>query len=348
MLRILRSSDAVLVVSALAIAYCIWLIAKIGSVEEEVLDGVLVALDVPVYIEAEPDRKTVSIGVRYPKNLRKNIHSSAFRVLIKDPTLFAQPGVREREAVAVPLLADDVQRSSPVQSVQVQKVVPGRMTVWVKFRTVTARITPQFGGQPATGYRLEKTLVDQVERLVTGPQDRLDSLPRSDDAVVELQTGPISLTNRRDSFSTSAAIAVPEGLNLLDRETRQRLPRDASFAVVQVIIKEEVTTRTIAGVPIQVSTLARDLLARTDPSSGTVTIVGPRSRIESLDPRTIQLRPKSLPEESPGFTGEITIEARLDESVPPDVRIVGVRPETVVLRYETRAVEAKTTPTIAP
>jgi len=345
----LRSTDVVLIVSALLIAYFIWLIAKIGSVEEEVLDHVPIRINVPAYIETKPSQETVRIDVRYPKSLRKGIHSSAFYVLVNNPELITQAGVREAQAVTVPLLADDVQRPSLPQSVQVQKVEPGGITVWVKFRAVSARISPQFDdSRPAAGYHLEKALVGQPERLVTGPQDLLDSLRGSGNGTAELQTSAISLANQRDSFSTSVAIVVPEGLSLLDTNTRQRVPRDASFAVVQVIIKEEQTTRTIGGVPIQVPTLARDLLARTEPTSGTVTIVGPRSRVQSLDPRTIQLRPKSLPEETPGFAGDIAIEASLGELVPPDVRIIAVRPETVTLRYETRPVEKKTTPTLEP
>jgi hypothetical protein len=344
----LRSTDAILVVSALLIAYFIWLIAKTGTVEEQVVDDVPIVLDLPPYVQGDPSRKTANIEVRYPKSIRKDIHSRSFTLRINEPELFSQAGVSEAKSVTVPLLADDVQHPSLPPSVQVQRVEPGRMTVMLKFRTAPARIVPRTVGEPSNGYHLEKTIVSPPERLLTGPQDQLDRLPRNRFAVVELQTNPIFLTGQRDSFSTSVAILVPERLNLVDEDTRQRLPRDVSFALVQVVIKEQNTSRTIEAIPIQVATVSRNLAARTEPTSAAVVILGPRTRVESLDPRVILLWLKNPPEEKVGFVGKIAIEARMDETVSPDVSILAVRPDVVVLRYETLPSETPTTATVAP
>lgn len=344
----LRSTDTVLVLSAVLIAYFIWLIAKTGNVEEQIVDDVAVAVDLPPNIEAEPSRKTVSIEVQYPKSLRREIHSGAFRVVIRDPNLFSQAGIREAQSATVPLLPMDVQSPSLPQTVRIQKVEPGRITVMVKFRTAPVRIVPSLVGQPASGYRLEKTIVNLTAPLLIGPQDRLDDLPRNSFSVVELQTSPIFLTDQRDSFSTSALILVPEQLKLVDENERQRPPRDISFTLVQVIIKEEDTSRTIEGIPIQIATVTRNLVARTEPTSATVTIYGPRSRVESLDPRVILLRPKNPPEEKSGFVGKIAIEPRLDDTAPPNVSVVSVRPNTILLRYETLPSDTTTSPIAVP
>lgn len=346
MFKRVSSTDVVLVISSLLIAYFIWLIARTGNVDEQVLDDVPIALDLlPPYIEAELGRKTVSVEVRYPRSMRRDIQSTAFKVAVNDPNLFSQAGVREAKSVTVPLLADDVEHPSLPQGVQVQKVEPGRITVMVKFRTVPARVVATVLSSPAAGYRLEKTIVNPPERLLTGSKDRLDNLPRNEFGEVVLQTGPIPLTKQRDSFSTSVAILVPDQVNVMDEANRQRLSHEVSFAVVQVIIKEEETSRPIEGIPIQVATVTRKLVAQTEPTSATVVIYGPRSRVESLDPRVILLRPKNPPEEKPGFVGKIAIEARLDEAVSPDVSILSVRPDVVVLRYETLPSDTVTTPT---
>ena len=345
MLQKLRSTDTILVLSALLIAYFIWLIAKTGTVEEQLVDDVPVVLDLPPYVQGDLGRKTVSIDVRYPKSIRKDIHSRSFRVVINDPELFTQAGVREAKAITVPVLADDVQHPTLPPTVQVQRVEPGRMTVMVKFRTVPARVVPRLVGDPPNGYRFDKTIVTPPERLLTGPKDQLDSLTRNRFSMVELQTNPISLTNQRDSFSTSVTILVPEQLNIIDEEIRQRLPRDVSFTVVQVFIKEQETSRPMEGVPIQVATVTRNLVAKTEPTSATVTIFGPRSRVESLDPRVILLRPKNPPEEKAGVVGKVAIEARMDETVQ-DVTILSVHPDVVVLRYEMLPSESVTTSTV--
>lgn len=334
MFQRLRSTDAVLIVSALLIAYFIWLIAKTGTVEEQVVDDVPIVLQLPACIQGDANRKTGSIEVRYPKSIRKDIHSRAFEIRIGDSEVFSQAGVREANQVTIPLLADDVLHPSLPPSVEVQRVEPGRITVMAKFRTVSAHIVPQLVGEPASGFRFDKTIVGPPDRLLTGPKERLDNLPRNRQGTVELPTSPIPLADQRDSFTTSAAILVPESLNIVDEETRQRLPRDVSFAVVQVIIKEQDATRTLEGVPIQVSAISRSLAAKTEPTSAVVTIVGPRSRVESLDPRVIGLRPKNAPQEKVGFVGKVAIEGRMDESVPPDVSIVSIRPDVVVFRYE--------------
>jgi hypothetical protein len=344
----LRSANTVLVIASLLIAYFIWLIAKMGNVEEQVLDDVPILLDLPPWIETELSRKTLTIEVRYPKNERRDIYSGAFHALINDPDLFVQIGVRDAQAITVPLTVDDVKHPSLPASVQVQKIDPGRIIVWVKYRTVPARIIPRFAGQPAPGFYREKAIVNPPLRLLTGAKGSLDKLARDKDGMVELQTLPINLTEARDSFSTYVAVVVPNDVNVVDEETRQRLLHDVTFALVQVILKEETMSRTIPGIPIQVPTLSSNLVARVEPTSGSVTIAGPRSRVESLDPRMILLRPKNPPQEKAGFAGKIPIEARMDESVPPEISILKFAPDFVLLRYEPLPATSVTAPTLKP
>ena len=346
MFRKLQSANVVLIIASLLIAYFIWLIAKTGNVEEQVLENVPILLGTPPDIEAELSRKTVNVVVRYPTSARSKVYSSAFQVVNNNPGLFSQAGVREAQEVPVPLTTDDVQHGSIPENVEAQRVEPASIKVWIKYRVVPAQILPQITGQPGEGFDYEKALVSPADRLLTGPQDRLNSLPRLRNGVVELQTSPIPITDRRESFTTSVAILVPDQVSIVDEDSRKRLPREVSFAVVQVIIKEQATSRTIANIPIQVPTVIRNLVARTEPTSGTVTITGPRSRVESLDPRVIFLRLKNPPPEKPGVMGKVAIEARLDESVSPDIKIIAVRPQEVHLRYELIP-PAETAPTTA-
>lgn len=341
-----HSGEGILIISALLIAYFIWLIGKMGNIEEGVVDAPVV-VDVPEHIEAEPSRKFVNIQVRYPKSQRREVHSGAFQLVIDSRNWSAESGIREPREVSVPLVPDDVRSPVLPPSVEVQKVEPSLMTVRVKFRTREARIVPQFVDPPPPGYRHEdgKTRVNPQDRLVTGGPESLARLSPGPGGVIELRTSPISLAGQRDPFSTSVAILLPEGVSLLDEENRRRLPQDMTFAFVQVMI---LTTRTLEGIPIQVPTLSRNLIPRTEPATGSVTLDGPRTLLERLDANAVQIWPKTPPDETPEFVGEIAIEARKNESVPADVRIVGVRPDVVLLRYETKAAEKPTTPTLTP
>ena len=114
-----RQSDLILILSALAIAYFIWLIARMSNVEEEVISGVPVTLEVPAYIEAEPSRRSVSIEVRFPKSLRRDVHSGAFEVAIGEAEIVEQAGADEFQTVTVVLLPDDVRHEGLPQSVHV-------------------------------------------------------------------------------------------------------------------------------------------------------------------------------------------------------------------------------------
>jgi len=344
-LRTVRMSDVVLIAASVLIAYFIWLVARTGNVEERVVEDVPVVMELPPFLEAELSRKAVNVNVRYPTGVRSKVYSGAFLVRVsgRDQGLVSQAGIREPQAVTIPLTTDDVLRTTLSASVQVLRVEPARITAYVKYRTALARIIAPTEGQPAPNYRWEEPIVTPSERLITGPQNVLNGMERDRDGFVVLRTNPVSLVGRSDSFTTSALLVMPEEISALDEETRQRLPRDSTLAIVQVVIKEEEASRTISQIPVQVPVLTSNLIARFEPASGTVTIKGPRSRVESLDPRVILLRPKEKPQEKPGVSVIVAIEALLDKTVPAEVRIDAVRPETVFLRYEVLPAEAATT-----
>ncbi|MBM3333593.1 hypothetical protein FJY63_02930, partial [Candidatus Sumerlaeota bacterium] len=297
MLPRLHMSDIVLIAASVLIAYFIWLIARTGNVEERVVEDVPVVLDLPPFLEAELSHKVVDVSIRYPTGVRSRITNSAFMVRIsgRDQGLVSQAGVREPQAVTIPVITDDVLHTTLTASVEVLKVEPVRITAYVKYRVALARIIAPTEGQPAPTYRCEEPIVTPPERLITGPPDVLNGMERDRNGFVTMWTNPVSLAGKRDSFTTSSLIAVPDEISVLDEETRQRLPRDSALAIVQVVIKEEETSRSISQIPIQAPLLTSNLIARFEPTSGSVTIKGPRSRVESLDPRMVLLRPKEKP-----------------------------------------------------
>jgi hypothetical protein len=344
-----RSGDVILILSALVIAYSIWLVAKMSNVEDEIVLGVPVALDLPPYIEADVGgRRTVSIEVRYPKSQRRDVHSGSFEVVVDDPDLLNQAGVDNPNPVTVPLMPEDVQRPNLPSSVQVARVDPSRLTIYVKYRTLRAVIVPTIQGRPAPGYRVERAIVETRGRLLTGAPEQLNRAREPNSTTVTLGTNPISVAGARDPITTTVAIRLPPGLQILNEQTRRTIPPEHSYAEVRVLIREEAATRTVRNVPIVVPTLTRGLIARTVPSSGSVTVAGPRSAVEQLDRTAVQLKPKEPPEESPGFVGEIALEARLSESAPTSVTIAAFQPGVALLRYETRAEDATATPPTAP
>jgi hypothetical protein len=343
-----RQSDFILILSALAIAYFIWLIARMSNVEEEVISGVPVTLEVPTYIEAEPARRSVSIDVRFPKSLRRDVHSGAFEVVVGEAEIVEQAGAEEYQTITVVLLPDDVRHEGLPQSVQVEKVEPNRLQIRARYRVLPGTIVPDFVGQPAPGYERENVVVSPGDLLLTGPPAQLEKLNRNASGVAVLRTVPISLENQRDNFSTSVAFNLPAGVHLLDEDAEGGLPRlirDAPPAFVQVLMREVEKTRAIPDVPVHVATLSRQLEPVTEPTTGTVVISGPQSRVEAFKADALRLEPRNPPEESAGFVGKIAVEARkIDDAYMPEVRIVSSRPDVVLLRYESKP----TTPTVTP
>lgn len=340
-----RQTDSILIFSALAISYFIWLIARMGNVEEEVIANVPIVLDIPPYIQVDLARKTVSIEVRYPKSLRKDVHSGAFEVVVDERDLVTLAGIQEFAEVVVALLPENVHRLSLPQSVQVGKVEPSRLSIPVKYRTAKAVVAPDFEGTPAPGFRLRDDLTTgDLDLLLTGAQPRLSQLTKS--GFVRVPTRPIALDGKRDKFSTSVLVIAPDGTEVLNRNAAdpgRRLEREVVVSL-RVVIEEMVTSRTIPNVPVRIVTLSRNLTPVTEPTSGTVVIEGPRSRVESFDGNKLTLEPRNPPEESAGYIGKVAIEARRDATYLPAVRIISTRPEAVLLRYE----EQTTSPTATP
>jgi hypothetical protein len=231
--------------------------------------------------------------------------------------------------------------------VQVEKVEPNRVQIRARYRVLPGTIVPDFIGEPAPGFEREDVVVSPSEVMLAGASLQLEKLTRNASGVAVLRTQPISLENQRDNFSTSVAFSIPPGIHLLDEDAEggpERLIRDVPPAFVQVLIRETEKTRTLENVPVRVATLSRQLQPITEPTSGTVVISGPRSRVDAFDPKAIRLEPRNPPEESAGFVGKIAVEARRDDTYMPEVRIVSSRPDVVLLRYESKP----TTPTAAP
>lgn len=91
-----------------------------------------------------------------------------------------------------------------------------------------------------------------------------------------IQTEPIDLTGRTQSFSTTVALVAPEGTNPA-----------VDSVVVRVTLKEEVVERIFEGVPVTVVGVPAEGVAGVTPESVTIRVKGPYSVLAGLDAASV-------------------------------------------------------------
>ncbi len=126
------------------------------------------------------------------------------------------------------------------------------------------RVIAAFDGDPQRGYTLGEPLVRPAQVRLSGPARWL----ALQDSVL---TRPIAVAGRRESLEVMQALAM--------------LPKFVAVwpgSVLVAVPIEPEELRTIE-VPIEVRGVRGELRAEPQPAFGTVTVRGPRSRVEALD-----------------------------------------------------------------
>lgn len=153
----------------------------------------------------------------------------------------------------------------PVDGLQVE---PGVVVVSVPvLPTATTRTVPilwNLKGAVAIGYWISKVATDPVAVTVSGDQKVLASLERID-------TVPVDVTGLSASRSIRAALALPDGVSLVQ-------PTDATVTVTVVPLAG---TRPFF-VAVQIQNLAAVTTGETDAGSVTVTVAGPQPTLAGM------------------------------------------------------------------
>ncbi len=176
------------------------------------------------------------------------------------------------------------------------------------------RVAPVVTGAPPTGYFIESTETQPEEVTVVGDRDQLELLVGD-----SVQTEPINITGQTSEFSRTVALELPEGIRLLDENTR---------ITVTVHIRPIVTTRQFAEVPVQLVNLAATFSASVVPQTVIVTVDGPEPLIRDLTLEDLSVTVDVLALGEGTHTALPAVVLVLREAVR-DVATVSVQPQTV-------------------
>src|SRR5690554_3788188 len=165
----------------------------------------------------------------------------------------------------------------------------------------------QTTGQPQSSYVVEGIDVNPARVAIRGPRSRLDRIN-------SVQTEPVDVSNRNESFERNVQLRVDDGLVRVDYDSR---------ISVEVRIGSELDTRTLEDVPI--TGVNTSLQVDISPSTTSVTVRGPKGVVDALDPDVVRAE-IDLNEEDrrPAGTFSKTVEI---QNLPPSVELIRVYPD---------------------
>jgi YbbR domain-containing protein len=323
------SSEFKLVLASLFIAFIIWLIAKQGDVDQETLVVRVSPINEPKYCDVEIMTDEAAIVVQFPKAQKYQISPANFKILVDLSHI--DIGIDSYKETTIPIAASDVQRSDLPDTIKVVDVVdPRRIIVSAKYHSEVASVLPATSGSPAPGYRLAKPVTTNPEQvLVTGDAGRLEELKQLGGGHIEIPTEPVVLDGMKENFLTQVKLLMPHGIRLID-ERNSRLQAN-------VVIEEERIQRDFADVPIDIKTFSKNLVARYQPKTTTVTVEAPLSFLDKINAESFVFNPKQPLEESAGYSANVAIEAKFSDTVSPEVKenatIIGTKPDVISIQF---------------
>lgn len=342
------SSDLFLILTSVAIAFVVWLIAKEGELGQESFNVPVHLRNVPANIEATLPFNSVRLLTSEPKSVGAQLRADCFSVEL-DWDRLANPrtwcGTRKPEpSPAVPLDPSLVVLSGQInedlkqqirRSVQYLEIQPGRLSVQGRYVTRPARIVVKTRNNVAEGYELDGPIAvtDSRDVLLTAPPTRFAELgAKGPDDPVEVQTKEIDLADRRETRPETVPLVLPEGVELASGE-------DARIEV-RVPVKAKVITRTLENVPLVITTQNKNLDAQYTERTAEVTVRGPEETVQSLKAADLVVHPAGALNEEAGKDATVKLTANLVDTIPDDVRsaitVLSTKPPSVKLKFEPR------------
>jgi YbbR domain-containing protein len=194
-------------------------------------------------------------------------------------------------------------------------VSPNQVKVSVKIEprvdVQRASILPHFDGQPAPGYTTER--IDWTPKFV--------EIIASQAITVALETEPIDLTGRTETFTQTVRVIKPDTIpaRLLTEYVTVSVP----------IVPFEIPSNVPLFVPVTPINLGPDLHVTADPPSLTITVSGTFEQLSQLANATVQAT-VDLSGLGPG-----TYKLAAAIQLPPGLQIVGEQPQVTVTITQT-------------
>jgi|GEM_PF-2326886 len=321
---------------SLALAIVVWLFAKITESEEA-------GLTIPVVVTPEDPRIEVRVSpdhmpviLRYPKDMRNYITSGNFYFAVDISDLRDQLGldwVSKTEPMNEKNFVANVRGARGLTLVKVG-AANNTVRVEARWKAQPAIVVPDVVGaeQIPQGYQLVSPVrVDTQEVWVTAKPEVLVTLPRDDiTSKIKLFTNKIDVSNRTEGGLFTVPIKLPPGVEIVHPKT--------STVEVNIGIQEIQTVREIRGVKIDFAAVAPESVkVEYKDKQANVTVFGPQSLLPKVTPDMIEINFVRPPQEVPGTSHEVPLEAHFSPAAPEDIKskltIRSIEPRTITVRY---------------
>lgn len=331
------SGNVGLLLLSVGLALVVWLFAKTGQTEEA--RGIMVPVVVTPRderVEVRVNPPSVSVNLRYPKDLQYYISSENFRFEIDTSDMHSRLGldwIVKSQALSP---ANWVANVPGKQRIELEKIGTDRTTVEVRMRwnAQLAIVKPDITGEDRLpeGMQLVRPVrVGPHEVWIAGSPDALAGVPRDDvTSKIQLLTQRIDVSRRTGSGAEVVPITLPPGIDIVQPPLKT--------AEVTLDIQEVQTVREIRGVPLRFAALVPDSVdLQYKEKAATVTVFGPQSLLRQLAPESFVITIVRPREELPGTTKDVALEAHFSDAVPPDTRakltIRSIDPKTIRIQY---------------
>lgn len=328
------TSNTSLALASFFIAFAIWTIAKEGELTEQDL-SVPVNFEAPPYAELSASPKSVSLTLRFPvsqSNLldRRKVWIDLGKHPGGDPRTWA--GLDEAQSRVVNIEPRNAVLSNLPRTFQVIEVQPTSIMVSGKLHNREARVEPLITGKPNEGFVASSPQTEPPTLTLIGAPGDLEKLQTNDNDEIVVTTAAIDIEGQTEYFETRTEVILPQGVELAEGQTRR--------VRVVVPIKEEVGSRIITGIPVEVPTYSMDVRPSITPETASVRVEGPLSLINGLSPKDLLILPKEAIEETVGTEATVSLDVQFGEDISQPVRekvtIVNesLSPKMALLRME--------------
>ncbi len=195
--------------------------------------------------------------------------------------------------------------------VEVVQVAPATLPIGFENSAIRiVQVRPSIEGRPAPAYEVGTVTADPATVEVIGPEGSLRGL-------VEAMTETVSVANATRPIREVVTIGVA------DPSVRLRKPQTAAVTV-QIVLGS--STRTLAGVPVEVLNLDNGLRGRVTPGTVAVTVRGTRDAVRALTADGLD----AYVDLTTRSAGEHVVAVRVRAA--PGLTIEAVSPQTLRLR----------------
>lgn len=347
-------NDLFLALFSLLLAFVVWVIVR----QQEVLtQTILVPIQpekLPPFIELDPEKPfeptQIAVSFSFPKGDERMAGSGDFHLRVDLDTLaervsstenFTRHTVRlSREMIEAPSKLTFVEfRSEP------------EVELRARMRVAEALVVPNIvAAEPAEGYRIDKENILVEPSRIDVAVDETRARIAEEGQLLEVTTEPVDLTGEQDFVRRVVGILLEPASGIYP------LP-DEPVPTIEVFIPipEIELTREFENIPIRYAPFTKGVQASLAPETATVTVDGPRSVVEGLEPSMIRLRPylsDFVISETIGESSEtlITHSFELPEELQNKAEdlTATVEPLRVRVRFSASETPAAPTPEVAP